>query len=291
MKVNASAPGKVIILGEHGVVYGYPCIALAVNKKIYVEAEKFNGKSDLILAEGVKDVRFVEAAINLFRKKYSVKEKLRIKTYFDFSSKLGLGSSAAATVASIKALSKIYDIPLNKMDIFKLGYKTVLEIQKVGSGVDIAASVFEGTVLYDKKGISITRLKNKYLPITIAYSGVKADTSKLIYSVNKKYKNKKKETEKIFERIAELVLKGKKFIERENFVNTGKIMTENHQLLKTLGVSSFRLDTLVEAALEAGAWGAKLSGAGGGDCIIALAPSVKKRAVEIAIVKKGGIIL
>lgn len=291
MKIKTSAPGKLIILGEHAAVYGFPCIVLASDKRIYVEVEEFNGGSDIILAPGVKDIRFVKKTINLFRHKYSVTKKVRIKTYSDFSSTLGLGSSSAATVATIKALCKFYIIPLKKIDVFNLGYKTVLGIQKVGSGADIAASVFEGLIFYAKKGKLIKKLKNNQLPIITAYSGVKADTSELIFYVNKKYKNKKNHVEKIFKKIAELVVAGKKFIEREDFVNAGKIMTENHLLLKDLGVSNSKLDGLVSASLRAGAWGAKLSGAGGGDCMIALVSEPKRNAVNRAIVDGGGQIL
>lgn len=291
MKTTASAPGKLFILGEHAAVYGYPCIVLAIDKKIHIEAEEIDYQSDIILTQGIKNTSFVEKVISLFGQEYDIKKKVRIKTDSDFSPKLGLGSSSAVTVATIKALSKLYKIPLTRTEIFKLGYKVVLEIQKVGSGADIASSVFGGTILYDKKGKVIKKIQNASLPMVVAYSGFKADTTKLIYSVNKKYKNRRNEIEKIFKNIAKLVWEGKKFIEKGDWKMIGKIMTENHLLLKDLGVSSLKLDSMVSVALEQGAWGAKLSGAGGGDCIIILVSEANREKVAKAIVKKGGQIL
>src|SRR3989339_340377 len=105
MNIKASAPGKLMLFGEHAVIYGYPCIVTTVSSRIYVEVEKTSGQFK-IDAPQVKDTRFVEETVKQFCEKYEVNNKILIKTFSDFSSKFGFGSSSAVTVATITALSK-----------------------------------------------------------------------------------------------------------------------------------------------------------------------------------------
>ncbi len=128
MKVKTSAPGKLMLFGEHAVVYNYPCIVTTVSPRIYVEAEITPGRFN-IEAPQVKDLRFVEETVKLFNQKYKVDNNVLIKTYSDFSSQYGFGSSSAVTVATICALSKLYKIEISRQEIFNLGYKVTLSIQ------------------------------------------------------------------------------------------------------------------------------------------------------------------
>lgn len=291
MKIVSSAPGKLILMGEHAVVYGYPCIVTAVDKRLYVEVEKVSAGEDKFITPQVKGHRFLKETVVFFKEKYKIKDSLKILTRGDFSHKVGLGSSSAVIVATFNALANLFKITLTKKELFEISHEVNLKIQKVGSGFDIAATSYGGTQYFIKGGKVIQPLNLQRLPLVIGYSGLKADTPTLIKQVNKQYQENKKKTVLIFNQIKILVDQGKDELVKSNFEKFGVLMTKNHMLLKDLKVSSLKLDKMVEVALEAGAWGAKLSGAGGGDCMVALTPENRIKEVERAIVKIGGEII
>lgn len=282
MKVKASAPGKLMLFGEHAVVYDHPCIVTTVSSRIYVEAEN-TGKELKVEAPQSKDTTFVEETVKLFCEKYKVDNKILIKTYSDFSSKFGLGSSSAATVATIIALSKLYEIKISKKEIYDLGYKVICTIQKVGSGFDVASATYGGTIYFLTGGKIIETLAIKELSLVIGYSGVKASTSKIVKNLKPNFK--------IFGKIGKIVEEAKTSLVNYDSKKTGELMNQNHNLLQELGVSTEKLDKMCEAAVGSGAYGAKLSGAGGGDCMIALTPPNKIKDVESSIISVGGEII
>jgi len=291
MKISVYAPGKLMLLGEHAVVYGYPCIVTAVSSKIKVELENTLSSKIQIDAPQVKDVSFVEESIRIFKEKFKFKDGLLIKTYSEFSSQYGFGSSSAVTVATLYGLSRLFNLNLTKKQIFDLGLEVTLNIQKVGSGFDIAAATFGKTLYFIRGGKKIEKLNIDELPLVVGYSGIKASTPKIVQQIKERLKKEKKEIFKIFDLIGKIVEEGKKSLSEKNYQRLGKLMNENHMLLKKLGVSTKKLDQMCEASISAGAYGAKLSGAGGGDCIIALVPLSKKGTVEKAIENVGGKIL
>ena len=291
MKIKVSAPGKLMLMGDHAVVYGFPCIVTAVDKRLYVEAETVDNKEDEIITPQVKESRFVLETIADFKEKLKLKKSVKIVTKGDFSHNVGLGSSSAVTVATFAALSSLFNVSLSKRQIFDLSYKVNLKIQGLGSGFDIAAATYGGTLHFVTGGKVIEPLNIDSLPLVVGYSGVKADTPFYVRKVAETFKNRKTEMKRIFEKIARLVESAKKSLQDRNLNRLGSSMTENHELLQKLKVSIPKLDKMVEAALKAGAYGAKLSGAGGGDCMIALTPEDKRKTVEKAIEKVGGEII
>jgi len=291
MKISVFAPGKLMLLGEHAVVYGYPCIVTAVSSKIKVELENTLSSKIEINAPQVKDVGFVEESIRIFKEKFKFKQGLLIKTSSEFSSQYGFGSSSAVTIATLYGLNKLFNLNLTKKEIFDLGLKVTLNIQKVGSGFDIAAATFGKTLYFIKGGKTIEKLNIKELPLVVGYSGVKASTPKIVQQIKKRLKKEKKEIFNLFDSIGKIVEEGKKSLLEKNYQKLGMLMNENHRLLKILGVSTEKLNQMCKAAIDAGAYGAKLSGAGGGDCMIALVSLSKKEKVEKAIEKTGGKIL
>jgi len=282
MNIKASAPGKLMLFGEHAVVHGYPCIVTTVSSRIYVEVEK-TSKEFKIEAPQSKDTTFVEETVKLFCEKYHVDNKILIKTYSDFSSKFGLGSSSAVTVATIIALSKLYEIEISKKEIFDLGYKVIYTIQKVGSGFDVATAIYGGTIYFVTGGKVIKPLLVKDLSLVIGYSGIKADTSTLVKNLKPDFK--------IFDKIGKIVEEAKIALVNGDWKTTGELMNQNHKFLQDLGVSTEKLDKMCQVSVEAGAYGAKLSGAGGGDCMIALVPKNKIKNVKSSIISVGGEII
>lgn len=288
MSVKISAPGKLLLLGDHAVVYGHPCLVTAVDKRLYVEAERIDGEKDEISTPQVKESRFVLETLSFFKEKYGIDDAIRIKTKGDFSHRVGLGSSSAVTVATFQALAELFRITVSKKELFDMSYKVNLLIQGVGSGFDIAAAVYGGTIFFVTGGKTIEYVPVKKLPLVVGYSGIKADTPFYIRKVAEEFRKKQDAMHALFRSVENLVDTARQGLLDNDMEKVGTCMTANHMLLQQLGVSTPKLDAMVQAALQSGAWGAKLSGAGGGDCMIALVNDSNRMAVERAIEKAGG---
>ena len=310
-KIKVSAPGKLMLFGEHAVVYNRPCLVAAVSQRLFVEVEKILEDKILISAPEMKifdlkipladldkkqpkEVRFVLEAIKNFFKKYQLESGLKIKTESQFSAEYGFGSSSAVTVCTIKALAELFGIEMEKKEIFDLAYQTVLDIQGVGSGFDIAAAIYGGIIYFLTGGKIIDPLKVKDIPLIVGYTGVKASTSEIVKAVKAEMDKNPEYYEKLYDDIAQIVEKAKREMENSNWPEVGRLMNENQEILrkfkapsKEYGVSSEVIEKLIEASLGAGAFGAKLSGAGVGDCIIALGKDKEK--LEKAIKEAGGV--
>ena len=302
-KLTTSAPGKLMLFGEHAVVYNRPCIVTAVEQRMYATIELLDLQNfelqapdvkvtdykkpvtDLGNGEIPKGAQFVEIAAKNFFEKYNISHGIKITTKSDFSSEFGFGSSSASTVCVIKALSEIFDTKLSNKEIFDISYKTVLEIQGKGSGFDVAAAVYGGTLYFVTGGKIIEQLQILNIPLIVGYSGIKADTVSLINSV-KEFSNQNPQlVEGVYNSIEIIVNKAKEEVVKQNWEQVGLLMSENQKLLQSLGVSIPKIDNMILSANDAGAYGAKLSGAGGGDCIIAIAPPEKISDVKTSIEK------
>lgn len=313
--VKTSAPGKLMLFGEHSVVFGHPCIVTAVDRRLSITVEE-NGEevfvldapdlglrayskkiSDLGNKDLPKEVSFIETCYKLFLKKYPQKKSIHVYSKNEFKTSYGLGSSSASTVAFAKALSEFYDVPMNNDQLFDLCYATVLEIQGVASGFDIAAAIWGGTLYYVTphgklvKRKTVESIQIKDLPLMVGYTGIKADTATLVRMVQNLHSENKKTVNKIFTDITLLVEQAKKTIQQQDWPHLGLLMDENQTLLRRLQVSSIELENLIAASKSAGAMGAKLSGAGGGDCMLALADEASKIAIAAEIKKVGGKII
>ena len=322
-KITVSAPGKLMLLGEHAVVYGKPCLVTAVNQRMQATVELTDNEVFQLEAPGVKvtgykkpmnelgkgevpkRARFVEMAVRNFLISHPERaepfgsepqgrrrvEGLKITTKSQFSSEFGFGSSSASTVCIIKALSELTKKKLSSKEIFDLSYKTVLDIQGKGSGFDVAAAIFGGTLYFVTGGKVIQPLNIKSLPLIVGYSGIKADTVTLINEVSKRAAKFPEIINGIYLSIGHIVEMAKIALLKKDWQTLGELMNLNQGYLAALGVGSRKLSNMNYAAREAGAYGAKLSGAGVGDCMIALAPLSKISTVKKAIEGAGGQII
>ncbi|MFH1244503.1 MAG: mevalonate kinase [bacterium] len=304
--ITASAPGKLMLFGEHAVVYGSPCIVTAVDQRVRVSVEP-NGEGEIhVCSPNVgldeyhkklsslgrddvpKSMQFVEMLVKRFYEKYHIKRGIRVSTESDFSTQFGFGSSAAVVSALTMALSEYFGKTIEKKEIFEMAYQAVLDVQGVGSGFDVAASVYGGTLYYVTPGSIIENIYEGELPMVVGYTGIKADTPTLVRQVAELKRNEGW-VEAVFGDIADLVNKAKSEFVKRNFVQLGKLMNKNQKLLETLNVSSVELDKLIKVAREAGVYGAKLSGAGGGDCMVAFVGEKVREEVGEAIEGAGGV--
>jgi mevalonate kinase len=304
-KVKVSTPGKLMLFGEHAVVYNRPCMVAAVDRRFEVEVERIEAEEMLVQASGVgiydyrkplkalgetrvtKELRFVEVVVKKFYQNHQ-NGGVKIETKNHFSSEHGFGSSAAVTVGLSKALHELFKIKITKNELFNFCYQVVLEVQGVGSGFDIAAALYGGVLYFVTGGKKIEQLKAGDLPIVVGYTGVKADTPTLVRQVAELKRHNPVKVKKVFKEMAGIVERVKRWLPAGEWGKIGQLMDENQILLDQLGVSSLELDKLIKAAKKAGAYGAKLSGAGGGDCMIALVERDKRAMVEKAIEEAGG---
>ncbi len=304
-KVTVSAPGKLMLYGEHAVVYGRPCLVTAVDQRMSATIERLNGEQFILDAPAVKvknyrknleqlgqgdvpkETKFVELAVLNFIKKYPFKGGIKVTTKSQFSSQYGFGSSSASTVCVIKALAEMLAKKLSNKQIFDLSYKTILDVQGKGSGFDAAAAVYGGTIYFWTGGKIIKPINANGLDVVIGYTGTKVDTVLMIDQVKKMSLKHPKTVESIYSEIEKIVGFAKRYLEEKDWEGLGQLMNFNHGYLEALGVSDVKLSQMIYGARGAGAFGAKMSG-GGGDCMIALAPESKRKAVEKAIKKVGG---
>lgn len=305
-RITVSAPGKLMLFGEHAVVYNRSCIVTAVDQRMKAIIELLKESvfeleasdvdvinyrkplADLGNGDIPKGAKFVEIAVKNIFEKHGIKTGIKITTFSEFSSQFGFGSSSASTVCIVKGLSELLGLNLNDKEIFELSYKTVLDIQGKGSGFDIAAAVYGGILYFVTGGKIITSLNIKNLPLVAGYSGIKADTVDLINKVKEKSDREPEKVVTIYNAIEEIVNNARSEIVSGSWEELGKLMNLNQKLLKELGVSIKKLDNMIKASLDAGAYGAKLSGAGGGDCMIAICPKEKELLVKAGIAQVGG---
>ncbi|MBI5614581.1 mevalonate kinase [Candidatus Gottesmanbacteria bacterium] len=292
--ISISAPGKLLLFGEHAVVYGYPCIVSSVSDRLTVTIYESEKSGVEIQTPGVSDQRFIHAAIQEFEKRFSLKiDHCMLSTSSEFSSSFGFGSSSAVTVATMKALSLFTRKNLSQKELIDACHASVLSVQGVGSGFDVASSLYGGTILYEFGGkrIELLLMNLPGYSFVVGYTGEKADTVSIVKEVAEKREKYTEKVDRIFQAIGDIVLQAKTALEDGDATRLGILLNYNQEYLRDLGVSSEKLEILISVSKKAGALGAKLSGAGRGDCMIALVSNEKKSAVEDAIEKSGGTVM
>lgn len=305
MSITASAPGKLVLFGDHAVVYGHPCIVTAVDLRFYVtiapsDQSGIQIETPQLKAQGQvrqtsfddpskspKETAFVEAAIREFSKIHQPQAGIRITTDGPEIT-FGLGSSSAITVAMIKALAAFTQIELSMRDIFEMAYQAVLNVQGAGSGVDVAAAVCGKTVYYVKGGSTMELLETPALPIIIGYSGEKVPTTNYLTHVKMLQATHAEIVNQVFNMMGSITEDAKNRMLTGDWQQLGALANLHQGLLDTLGVTTPQLFLPIYAARTAGGWGAKLSGAGGGDCMFTFAPPDKRPMIADAIEKVGG---
>lgn len=300
-----------MLLGEHAVVHGRACLVTAMDARLHMvltPSSRTDGTFTIHAPDvGVEHMerplrdaflngqplahgtRFIESALAVFQAQYGIPSGLHIQTYNDFASTKGLGSSSAVVACTLFGLSQLFDIPFTPRQVFDLGLSAVLNVQRTGSGFDLAAAVYGGTLFYENRAPRrIEALDASNLPLIVAYTGVKADTPTLVWRVTERLAQWPAAMNGILDTMHQLVLNGRAAIQAGHWAQLGDLMNMQHGLAHAIGVDAPETANLVFAARQAGALGAKLSGAGGGDCIIALAEDAQRQQVIAALEAAGG---
>ena len=282
MESNASAPGKVILFGEHFVVYGVKAILCAINKRVIVRAEKIKEKKisiksnigDLIL-EPNKPISEIDSPLkpfyylaNKFLQTQNQTTGIKIIVESDIPIGAGLGSSSACCVAGAAAISRLF-VKTSKEEILKLAIAAEKTIFQNTSGADCTVCTFGGIMEYDKKN-GFTKIKSEPdFHLVIANSNVKHSTEAVVAKV----KQFKVENEMRFSSLcndeSKLVEDVLKLLSGNNIKELGQKIIQNQEYLETIGVSNKKLRNMIQVGQKS-SFGAKITGAGGGGCIFAL---------------------
>jgi mevalonate kinase len=267
--VKVKCPGKLMILGEHAVVYGTACIVSSIDKYLYITLKINSSNVDIFETGDVKDNNFLINSIQIFRRKYQVKDKFIVSTNSELGN-YGLGSSSAVVVAFFKAVSKLYDLNLKDKEIFKLSFNAVRLSQGISSGFDIASAIYGYTLLFDGKTKKHQVICRKPLPILVIYTGKKGNTRLMIERVSENFKKNPDKLNNMFTKINELVIKANIIIKEHEWERLADIMEENQKILDGIGISDDKVDRFLDFIKKNGMKSVKISGAGGGDCLLVL---------------------
>lgn len=293
--VTSSAPGKVYLFGEHAVVYGEPAVPCAVERRATVTVEERDDDRLRVNAEDLSlsgftveygreadsaavnapthlleaATGYVDAAVEQARDAADAPDAgFDVTIQSEIPLGAGLGSSAAVVVASLDAATRELGVPLEPEEIADRAYQVEYEVQDgQASRADTFCSAMGGAVRVE--GEDCTTLEAPNLPFVIGYDGGAGDTGQLVAGVRDLREEYDFAADTV-EAIGDLVRQGENALTSGDVAELGRLMNFNHGLLSALGVSARSLDSMVWAAREAGAVGAKLTGAGGGGCIVAL---------------------
>lgn len=305
MPITATAPGKLMLLGEHAVVYGYPCLVTAVDLRytvtlapgdthtVTLHTPQLAAPRTVPLAAAghaaPRETAFVEAVIARFRDHFGLKAGFTLTTDGPAVS-YGLGSSSAVTVATAAALNRLTGAGLGAHGLFDVCYAAVLDVQGRGSGYDVASAVYGGTLYYRNAPFTAEPLPGAP-SLVIGYSGSKVGTVGLVAGVAALRERFPELIDPVFDTIGATVDAGREALLAGDAARFGVLTNVHSGLTDALGVNTATLARLVYAARDAGALGAKLSGAGGGDCIFALVTDDTRAAVAAAITGAGGAVV
>ncbi len=302
--ISASAPGKIILFGEHAVVYGQPAIAAPVSKlraravvmpdvhapagRIWIQAP------DIGLEANLEDlpadhplaltVRLVLAELGIAKPPAFC---IRVSSSIPLAA--GMGSGAAVAVAMMRASAAFLGKRLPNERVSALAYEVEKLHHGTPSGIDNSVVSYEKPIYYQRgQPIQIMRVSRPFTVI-IADTGIPSPTAQAVGDVRRVWSAQPERYETWFNHIGEISRKARGLIEAGEIEVLGPLMDENHALLQNIGVSSPELDRLVKAARQAGALGAKLSGGGRGGNMIALVAPEMGQVVAQALRAEGAV--
>lgn len=292
-KSKASAPAKVILFGEHFVVYGNPAMLASINRRVTVDARMIDQskvviRSDIGIAgeysnshfkklEGGNETKtMLDPLHNATRQIVPARNKkagIELVISSTVPPGIGLGSSAAACVATVAAVNSLFQKKPSKQKICELAIESERIVHKNSSGADCYVSTFGGLIHYSKtRGFKKIRAKDP-LVLVVASTGVRHSTGDLVASV-KKFKDRNHSLFKSFaERAADICAQAQRAMAAGRRERIGELMNMNQAILREIGVSHYKVDDLIDICTKAGALGAKITGAGGGGAVIAIAAS------------------
>jgi mevalonate kinase len=301
---TSTAPAKIILFGEHAVVYGRPAIAvpvLEVKARVVVKAEPRAASGTILIKapalaleaplDELPPEHPLALAVRLVLERLAIPHPpaltLRITSTIPMAA--GMGSGAAVSVATVRALSAFLGKALPDVQVCELAYQVEMVHHGTPSGIDNTTITYAQPV-YFIKGQPIQTLRvSQPFTLVIGDTGVPSPTRVSVGDVKQSWQADPGRYEALFDAIGSLAGKARQAIQSGNPTALGPWMNENQQLLEEIGVSSVELEKLVGAARSAGALGAKLSGGGRGGNMIALVDSANATEIQKALVAAGAV--
>lgn len=305
----ASAPGKIILFGEHAVVYGRPALAVPVMQvqasatvektgefagenwadSVLIAAPDIGLCSPLSHLQSEQTPHPLAAVLQIVLQRLGINRppafRVTIRSTIPVAS--GLGSGAAVSVAIIRALAGLFEHPLSDEQVNQIAYEVEKLHHGTPSGIDNTVITYARPVYFVRGEPIQTFDVARPFTLLIADTGIPAPTRESVADVRKLWQADKSRWEAVFDRVGEIVQKARKAIESGKTANLGPLMDANHALLQEMTVSSPQLDRLVEAAKTSGADGAKLSGGGRGGNMLALVQSERAESVASGLKAAG----
>ncbi len=275
----SSAPGKVIISGEHSVVYGKHAIVSAIDLRCYVNVEKADRvKIESELGKTGIDFKthpYISWCIKLLEEKTgkNIRPHIKVKSQIPVAS--GLGSSAAVTVATIFSICKEYEIDFDLKDVYELSKEVEIKVQGKASGVDSFVSTYgKSWLMPEKEEINLDYIVGI---VNTGESSITAEMVKKVWKLKEKYPSV---VNKIFDVMDGITLELKDSLVRGDKTAIFDLFRMNQSMLKAIGVSTEKIDEIVSKFEKMG-YPSKLTGAGGGGCVIAIFLSDKMKKSNI----------
>jgi hydroxymethylglutaryl-CoA reductase len=266
-KPDGEAAGKVILLGEHAVVYGKHALALPVQNAVGAVIRE-------PAATTVPAIPELEAAIELIRARLGVTDEYAVEVRSRLPLAMGLGASAAFAVAITRAFNAKLDLGLDDEAVNEMAFECEKLAHGTPSGIDNTIATYATPMLFRNAGtLDVKAIETPGAPpIVIACSSERGLTKDMVAGVRSRREQGREHYDAIFAQMDRLSLAGAAALERGDYDELGRLMNICHGLLAAIEVSTAELDAMVAIARSAGAAGAKLTGAGGGGSMIALCP-------------------
>jgi mevalonate kinase len=290
--------GKVILFGEHGVVHGRPALAAALSRgasasaepaaRTILHVEPWDVTIDAATPPRQTQGESLARAFAALLSAYDPTPSMRVEATLTIPGGAGLGGSAALSVAIIRALDEALGITRGDGEVAELAQQAERVFHGNPSGVDAAMAAHGGVARFSKaRGVRPVKL-GKPLSLVVGYSGEQGSTKRTVASVAHQLEKNPEKVEQIFDGMESIVDNGQLALETGALEDLGQLMVLNQKLLASLMLSTTRLEAMCNAALDAGALGAKLTGGGGGGCMIALARDAEAAAPIIAALEALG---
>jgi len=298
---RGSGFGKVILFGEHFVVYGLPGIASAINDVTTATIEK-SGKYMLVdnrpAIDGYKDLKKgeMERSMKLildFMKIDVSRKPVKITLAGNLFCTSGIGASAAMATAVARAFSGHFGLGLNDEQVNRISYEGEKGSAGTPSGIDNTCATFGGLLWFEKNmqggpnTIKLIKIKRP-VEIVLGNTGLSSETSTVVADVKKAKEKDPKKYDKIFSDYKNLVNEARKALENYDIKKLGNLMDQNHELLRQMDLSCGEAEEIIAAAKKSGAFGAKITGTGRGGYVIALAPEKSLQDKVAKAIKKAG---
>lgn len=299
---RGSGFGKAILFNEHFVVHGVPGIVSAIDSAADAEAKKsrkgITVEDERTGAKGYaekKKLQQKESIENMLKAMNLDPQKVSLKIWLggNLPGFSGIGASAASSVAIARAIAEELGMDLSDEKINEAAYEAEKAYAGNPSGIDNTAATYGGLIWFKKNmgggANTIERLSiREPVEIVIGNTGIVANTKAMVAGVAERKKQNPQKYDALFGQAEELAFTARKALEAFDLRKVGELMNENHRLLQEIEVSCKELDHLVDLAREQGAFGAKLTGGGGGGCMVALTPGKDlQEAVAAAMENEG----